>query len=119
MYMYTFLKHRIILQNVLSNCVLCTDAIRDTFFSLVVGESISSEISNSYLNDADVNLLSWQTVEEEQDSTSANDVSVSVNLGMTTDTESQRSLLLSQSEALAGTANLCNKKDRQVSRQLG
>ncbi|KAF5909698.1 ral GTPase-activating protein subunit alpha-2 isoform X1, partial [Clarias magur] len=66
-------------------------------------ESISSETSNSYLNDADVNLLSWQTVEEEQDSTSANDVSVSVNLGMTTDTESQRSLLLSQSEALAGS----------------
>ncbi|KAI5102367.1 ral GTPase-activating protein subunit alpha-2 isoform X1 [Silurus meridionalis] len=66
-------------------------------------ESVSSETSNSYLNDADENLLTWQAVEEEQDSSSTNDVSVSVNLGMTTDTESQRSLLLSQSEALAGS----------------
>lgn len=63
---------------------------------------MSSETSNSYLNDADVNLLAWQAVEEEQDCSSANDVTVS--MGMTTDTESQRSLLLSQSEALAGTA---------------
>lgn len=71
-----------------------------------VGESMSSETSNSYLNEADVNLLTWQAVEEEQDSSSANDVSVSVNMGMTTDTESQRSILLSQSEALAGTVIL-------------
>lgn len=67
---------------------------------------MSSETSNSYLNDADVSLLAWQAVEEEQDSSSANDVSVSVNVGMTTDTESQRSVLLSQSEALAGTVTL-------------
>lgn len=67
---------------------------------------MSSETSNSYLNDADVNLLTWQAVEEEQDSSSANDVSVGVNMGMSADTESQRSLLLSQSEALAGTATL-------------
>ncbi|TSO25223.1 Ral GTPase-activating protein subunit alpha-2 [Bagarius yarrelli] len=67
-------------------------------------ESLSSETSNSYLTDTDVNLLTWQAVEEEQDSSSANDVSVSVNLGLTTDTESQRSLLLSQSEALADSS---------------
>ncbi|XP_053538903.1 ral GTPase-activating protein subunit alpha-2 isoform X2 [Ictalurus punctatus] len=66
-------------------------------------ESVSSETSNSYLNDTDVNLLTWQAVEEEQDSSSANDVSVGVNMGMATDCESQRSLLLSQSEALAGS----------------
>lgn len=83
--------------------------MKDTFFlsySLFIGESVSSETSNSYLNDADVNLLTWQAVEEEQDPSSANDVTVSVNMEMTTDTESQRSLLLSQSEALAGTATL-------------
>lgn len=67
---------------------------------------MSSETSNSYLNDTDVNLLTWQAVEEEQDSSSANDVSVGVNMGMATDCESQRSLLLSQSEALAGTTPL-------------
>lgn len=66
---------------------------------------MSSETSNSYLNDADVNLT-WQAVEEEHDCSSANDVSVSVNMGMATDTESQRSLLLSQSEALAGTGTI-------------
>lgn len=91
-----------------NSSTLCTGATPDMFFLsslLFVGESVSSETSN-YLNDADVNLLTWQAVEEEQDSSSANDVSVSVNLGMTTDTESQRSLLLSQSEALAGTATL-------------
>ncbi|XP_053538904.1 ral GTPase-activating protein subunit alpha-2 isoform X3 [Ictalurus punctatus] len=67
-------------------------------------ESVSSETSNSYLNDTDVNLLTWQAVEEEQDSSSANDVSVGVNMGMATDCESQRSLLLSQSEALADSS---------------
>uniref|UniRef100_A0A4W4HFW2 Rap-GAP domain-containing protein n=1 Tax=Electrophorus electricus TaxID=8005 RepID=A0A4W4HFW2_ELEEL len=32
-------------------------------------ESVSSETSNSYLNDAEVNLLAWQAVEEERNST--------------------------------------------------
>lgn len=67
------------------------------------GESISSETSNCYLSDADVNPLTWPPLEEEQDLPSSNEVSVSVSMEMTADTESQRSLLLSQSEALAGT----------------
>ncbi|XP_049319301.1 ral GTPase-activating protein subunit alpha-2 isoform X3 [Astyanax mexicanus] len=66
-------------------------------------ESVSSETSNCYLNDADVNLLSWHAVEEEPDCPSPNDVSVSVSVGMAADTESQRSLLLSHTEALAGS----------------
>ncbi|XP_062864110.1 ral GTPase-activating protein subunit alpha-2 [Trichomycterus rosablanca] len=66
-------------------------------------ESISSEASNCYLSDADVNPLTWPTLEEEHDPPSPNDVTVSVSMEMTADTESQRSLLLSQSEALAGS----------------
>lgn len=71
------------------NCSLC----------VVSGESVSSETSNGYLNDADAGLLSWNALEEEPDSSSAHDMSVSV----TVDTESQRSLLLSHTDALAGT----------------
>ncbi|KPP74082.1 ral GTPase-activating protein subunit alpha-2-like [Scleropages formosus] len=56
-------------------------------------ESISSETSNGYLNDADVSLLSWQTFEGEQDSQSAQHGIV--------DPDSQRSLTLSHTEALA------------------
>lgn len=63
------------------------------------GESVSSETSNGYLNDAEVGLLSWHAVEEEPDSPSTHDMSMSV----TADTVSQRSLLLSHTEALAGT----------------
>ncbi|XP_072545578.1 ral GTPase-activating protein subunit alpha-2 isoform X2 [Salminus brasiliensis] len=66
-------------------------------------ESVSSETSNCYLNDADVNLLTWHAVEEEPDCPSPNDVSVSVSVGMAADSESQRSLLLSHTEALAGS----------------
>ncbi|XP_037397957.1 ral GTPase-activating protein subunit alpha-2 isoform X1 [Pygocentrus nattereri] len=66
-------------------------------------ESVSSETSNCYLNDADVSLLTWHTVEEEPDCPSPNDVSVSVSVGVAADSESQRSLLLSHSEALAGS----------------
>ncbi|XP_066526072.1 ral GTPase-activating protein subunit alpha-2 isoform X3 [Hoplias malabaricus] len=68
-------------------------------------ESVSSETSNYYLNDTDVSLLTWHTVEEEPDCPSPNDVSVSVSVsvGVAPDTESQRSLLLSHTEALAGS----------------
>ncbi|XP_056111855.1 ral GTPase-activating protein subunit alpha-2 isoform X2 [Rhinichthys klamathensis goyatoka] len=60
-------------------------------------ESVSSETSNGYLNDAEVGLLAWHAVEEEPDSPSTHDMSV------TADTVSQRSLLLSHTEALAGS----------------
>ncbi|KAG1936325.1 ral GTPase-activating protein subunit alpha-2 isoform X4 [Pimephales promelas] len=60
-------------------------------------ESVSSEASNGYLNDAEVGLLAWHAVEEEPDSPSTHDMSV------TADTVSQRSLLLSHTEALAGS----------------
>ncbi|XP_016097607.1 ral GTPase-activating protein subunit alpha-2 [Sinocyclocheilus grahami] len=62
-------------------------------------ESVSSETSNGYLNDAEVGLLAWHAVEEEPDSPSTHDMSMSV----TVDTVSQRSLLLSHTEALAGS----------------
>lgn len=62
-------------------------------------ESVSSETSNGYLNEAEVGLLTWHTLEEEPDSPSTQDVSMSV----TVDTVSQRSLLLSHTEALAGS----------------
>ncbi|XP_067224485.1 ral GTPase-activating protein subunit alpha-2 isoform X4 [Chanodichthys erythropterus] len=62
-------------------------------------ESVSSETSNGYLNDAEVGLLTWHAVEEEPDSPSTHDMSMSV----TADTVSQRSLLLSHTEALAGS----------------
>ncbi|XP_051578364.1 ral GTPase-activating protein subunit alpha-2 isoform X2 [Myxocyprinus asiaticus] len=62
-------------------------------------ESVSSEASNGYVNDAEVGLLAWNVVEEVPDSPSPRDISVSVTL----DTESQRSLLLSHTEALAGS----------------
>uniref|UniRef100_A0A3B4DNH4 Rap-GAP domain-containing protein n=1 Tax=Pygocentrus nattereri TaxID=42514 RepID=A0A3B4DNH4_PYGNA len=71
---------------------------------LIAGESVSSETSNCYLNDADVSLLTWHTVEEEPDCPSPNDVSVSVSVGVAADSESQRSLLLSHSEALADSS---------------
>uniref|UniRef100_A0A8C1TU64 Ral GTPase activating protein, alpha subunit 2 (catalytic) n=1 Tax=Cyprinus carpio TaxID=7962 RepID=A0A8C1TU64_CYPCA len=58
-------------------------------------ESVSSETSNGYLNDAEA----WHAVEEEPDSPSTHDMSMSA----TVDTVSQRSLLLSHTEALAGT----------------
>ncbi|XP_039507062.1 ral GTPase-activating protein subunit alpha-2 isoform X3 [Pimephales promelas] len=61
-------------------------------------ESVSSEASNGYLNDAEVGLLAWHAVEEEPDSPSTHDMSV------TADTVSQRSLLLSHTEALADSS---------------
>ncbi|KAM9432834.1 ral GTPase-activating protein subunit alpha-2-like isoform 1-T2 [Salvelinus alpinus] len=57
--------------------------------------SVSSEMSNGYLNDADSSLLAWQAFEEEADFHSA-------QIGVKADTESQRNLLLSHNEALAG-----------------
>lgn len=58
----------------------------------LAGESISSETSNGYLNDADVSLLAWQAFEEEPDSPPPSDLN----------SDHQRSLLLSHTEALAG-----------------
>uniref|UniRef100_A0A674ATA2 Ral GTPase activating protein catalytic subunit alpha 2 n=1 Tax=Salmo trutta TaxID=8032 RepID=A0A674ATA2_SALTR len=58
-------------------------------------ESVSSETSNGYLNDADSSLLAWQAFEEEADFHS-------VQIGVKADTDSQRNLLLSHNEALAG-----------------
>ncbi|XP_031684912.1 ral GTPase-activating protein subunit alpha-2-like isoform X3 [Oncorhynchus kisutch] len=58
-------------------------------------ESVSSETSNGYLNDADSSLLAWQAFEEEADFHSA-------QIGVKADTESQRNLLLSHNEALSG-----------------
>uniref|UniRef100_A0A8C9RDA7 Ral GTPase activating protein catalytic subunit alpha 2 n=1 Tax=Scleropages formosus TaxID=113540 RepID=A0A8C9RDA7_SCLFO len=69
---------------------------KNTFSDLCPGESISSETSNGYLNDADVSLLSWQTFEGEQDSQSAQHGIV--------DPDSQRSLTLSHTEALADSS---------------
>ncbi|CAB1335062.1 unnamed protein product, partial [Coregonus sp. 'balchen'] len=57
--------------------------------------SVSSETSNGYLNDADGSLLAWQAFEEEADTQSA-------QIDVTADTGSQRNLLLSRNEALAG-----------------
>lgn len=62
---------------------------------------MSSETSNGYLNDAEVGLLAWRAGEEEPDSPSTHDTSMSMSV--TVDTVSQKSLLLSHTEALAGT----------------
>uniref|UniRef100_A0A4W5Q1B6 Ral GTPase activating protein catalytic subunit alpha 2 n=1 Tax=Hucho hucho TaxID=62062 RepID=A0A4W5Q1B6_9TELE len=56
--------------------------------------SVSSEMSNGYLNDADGSLLAWQAFEEEADTQSA-------QIDVTADTGSQRNLLLTHNEALA------------------
>ncbi|XP_038585360.1 ral GTPase-activating protein subunit alpha-2 isoform X1 [Micropterus salmoides] len=58
-------------------------------------ESISSETSNGYLNDAEV---TWQAFDEEADTQSTQ----SAHMDVTTDPQSQGSLLLSHNEALAG-----------------
>lgn len=59
------------------------------------GESVSSETSNGYLNEAEV---TWQTFDEEADTQSTQ----SAHMDVTTDPQSQGSLLLSHNEALAG-----------------
>nr|XP_046269816.1 ral GTPase-activating protein subunit alpha-2 isoform X1 [Scatophagus argus] len=58
-------------------------------------ESMSSETSNGYLNEAEV---TWQAFEEEADTQSTQ----SAHMDVTADPQSQGSLLLSHSEALAG-----------------
>ncbi|XP_028251013.1 ral GTPase-activating protein subunit alpha-2 isoform X2 [Parambassis ranga] len=58
-------------------------------------ESISSETSNGYLNEAEV---TWQAFDEEADTQSTQ----SAHMDVTTDPHSQGSLLLSHNEALAG-----------------
>uniref|UniRef100_A0A671P5F8 Ral GTPase-activating protein subunit alpha-2-like n=1 Tax=Sinocyclocheilus anshuiensis TaxID=1608454 RepID=A0A671P5F8_9TELE len=80
--------------------VITNDFVNIT--SLLSGESVSSETSNGYLNDAEVGLLAWHAVEEEPDSPSAHDMSMSMSV--TVDTVSQRSLLLSHTEALADSS---------------
>ncbi|KTF94494.1 hypothetical protein cypCar_00031520, partial [Cyprinus carpio] len=65
-------------------------------------ESVSSETSNGYLNDAEVGLLAWRAGEEEPDSPSTHDTSMSMSV--TVDTVSQKSLLLSHTEALADSS---------------
>lgn len=60
-----------------------------------LGESISSETSNGYLNEAEV---TWQAFDEEADTQSTQ----SAHMDVTTDPQSQGSLLLSHNEALAG-----------------
>ncbi|XP_026860605.2 ral GTPase-activating protein subunit alpha-2 isoform X3 [Electrophorus electricus] len=68
-------------------------------------ESVSSETSNSYLNDAEVNLLAWQAVEEERNSPSPTGANGGGGrTGPPDDAESQRSLLLSHTEALADSS---------------
>ncbi|XP_029981959.1 ral GTPase-activating protein subunit alpha-2 isoform X1 [Sphaeramia orbicularis] len=58
-------------------------------------ESVSSETSNGYLNEAEV---TWQAFDEEADTQSTQ----STHMDVTTDPQSQGSLLLSHNEALAG-----------------
>lgn len=60
-----------------------------------LGESISSETSNGYLNEAEV---TWQAFDEEADTQSTQ----SAHMDVTTDPQGQGSLLLSHNEALAG-----------------
>uniref|UniRef100_A0A668AQV2 Ral GTPase activating protein catalytic subunit alpha 2 n=1 Tax=Myripristis murdjan TaxID=586833 RepID=A0A668AQV2_9TELE len=61
-------------------------------------ESISSETSSGYLNDTEQNWQAWQAFEEEADTQSTQ----SAHMDVTTDPQSQGSLLLSHNEALAG-----------------
>ncbi|KAM3595477.1 uncharacterized protein V6R79_024062 [Siganus canaliculatus] len=58
-------------------------------------ESVSSETSNGYLNEAEV---TWHAFDEEADTQSTQ----SAHMDVTADPQSQGSLLLSQNEALAG-----------------
>lgn len=64
-------------------------------FSPYLGESVSSEASNGYLNEAEV---TWQAFDEEADNQSTQ----SAHMDVTVDPQSQGSLLLSHNEALAG-----------------
>uniref|UniRef100_A0A673BZT2 Rap-GAP domain-containing protein n=1 Tax=Sphaeramia orbicularis TaxID=375764 RepID=A0A673BZT2_9TELE len=60
-------------------------------------ESVSSETSNGYLNEAEV---TWQAFDEEADTQSTQ----STHMDVTTDPQSQGSLLLSHNEALADSS---------------
>lgn len=60
------------------------------------GESISSETSNGYVHEAEG---TWQAFDEEADTQSTQ----STHMDVAMDPQSQGSLLLSHSEALAGT----------------
>uniref|UniRef100_A0A673C2G8 Rap-GAP domain-containing protein n=1 Tax=Sphaeramia orbicularis TaxID=375764 RepID=A0A673C2G8_9TELE len=62
-----------------------------------LGESVSSETSNGYLNEAEV---TWQAFDEEADTQSTQ----STHMDVTTDPQSQGSLLLSHNEALADSS---------------
>lgn len=63
------------------------------------GESISSETSNGYAHEAEG---TWQAFDEEADTQSTQ----STHMDVMTDPQSQGSLLLSHSEALAGIGYL-------------
>uniref|UniRef100_A0A668ARC0 Ral GTPase activating protein catalytic subunit alpha 2 n=1 Tax=Myripristis murdjan TaxID=586833 RepID=A0A668ARC0_9TELE len=67
---------------------------------LVYSESISSETSSGYLNDTEQNWQAWQAFEEEADTQSTQ----SAHMDVTTDPQSQGSLLLSHNEALADSS---------------
>uniref|UniRef100_A0A3P9BDS1 Ral GTPase activating protein catalytic subunit alpha 2 n=1 Tax=Maylandia zebra TaxID=106582 RepID=A0A3P9BDS1_9CICH len=66
-------------------------------FSPYLGESVSSETSNGYLNEAEV---TWQAFDEEADNQSTQ----SAHMDVTVDPQSQGSLLLSHNEALADSS---------------
>lgn len=70
------------------------------------GESISSETSNGYLNEAEV---TWSAFDEEADAQSTQ----STHMDVMADPHSQGSLLLSHNEALAGIKIIIKKKKCQ------
>uniref|UniRef100_A0A8D3DI12 Ral GTPase activating protein catalytic subunit alpha 2 n=1 Tax=Scophthalmus maximus TaxID=52904 RepID=A0A8D3DI12_SCOMX len=83
---------------------VCNQALKHYFMSFIhvihppyPGESISSETSNGYLNEAEV---TWQAFDEEADTQSTQ----SAHMDVTTDPQGQGSLLLSHNEALADSS---------------
>lgn len=84
--------HHIVLTS--NTCPLST-----SFTCFYLGESISSETSNGYLNEAEV---TWQAFDEEADTQSTQ----SAHMDVTADPQSQGSLLLSHNEALAGIEHI-------------
>ncbi|KAM7376513.1 hypothetical protein PAMP_006241 [Pampus punctatissimus] len=74
-----------------------TSDITQQLSDTLPGESISSETSNGYLNEAEV---TWQAFDEEADTQSTQ----SAHMDVTTDPQSQGSLLLSHNEALADSS---------------
>lgn len=77
---------------------VCHCSLLSCFLFILIdqGESVSSETSNGYVHEAEG---TWQAFDEEADTQSTQ----STHMDVTTDPPSQGSLLLSHSEALAGT----------------